>query len=45
VLWTQSELHAARHLYRQAGFKIVKKKRHNSFGRKGLVAETWELKL
>jgi DNA-binding MarR family transcriptional regulator/GNAT superfamily N-acetyltransferase len=45
VLWTQSELHAARHLYRQAGFKIVDKKRHDSFGRKGLVAETWELKL
>jgi DNA-binding MarR family transcriptional regulator/GNAT superfamily N-acetyltransferase len=45
VLWTQSELHAARHLYQQAGFKVVDKKRHDSFGRKGLVAETWELKL
>lgn len=45
VLWTQSELHAARHLYQQSGFKVVDKKRHDSFGRKGLVAETWELSL
>jgi DNA-binding MarR family transcriptional regulator/GNAT superfamily N-acetyltransferase len=45
VLWTQSELHAARHIYQQAGFKVVDKKRHDSFGRKGLVAETWELEL
>jgi len=45
VLWTQSELHAARHLYQQAGFKVVDRQRHDSFGRKGLVAETWELAL
>jgi DNA-binding MarR family transcriptional regulator/N-acetylglutamate synthase-like GNAT family acetyltransferase len=45
VLWTQSELHAARHLYQQAGFKLAGEKRHDSWGRKGLVAETWELKL
>jgi DNA-binding MarR family transcriptional regulator/GNAT superfamily N-acetyltransferase len=44
VLWTQSELHAARHLYEQAGFKVVGRQRHDSFGRKGLVAETWELR-
>jgi hypothetical protein len=24
---------------------VIDKKRHDSFGRKGLVAETWELKL
>jgi DNA-binding MarR family transcriptional regulator/GNAT superfamily N-acetyltransferase len=45
VLWTQSELHAARHLYQQAGFRVVDKQRHDSFGRKGLIAETWELNL
>lgn len=45
VLWTQSELHAARHLYQQAGFTLVGKKRHDSWGRKNLVAETWELEL
>jgi GNAT superfamily N-acetyltransferase len=45
VLWTQSELHAARHLYEQAGFKLAGEKWHDSWGREGLVAETWGLKL
>lgn len=45
VLWTQSELSAARHLYDQAGFQLTGEKRHDSWGRKGLVAETWQLKL
>jgi DNA-binding MarR family transcriptional regulator/GNAT superfamily N-acetyltransferase len=45
VLWTQSELHAARHLYEQAGFKRIEQKAHESWGRTDLVAETWELKL
>jgi len=44
ILWTQSELSAARHLYEQAGFKLVKKESHDSWGRKNLVAEVWELK-
>ena len=44
VLWTQSELDAARHIYKQAGFRAVEKKRHHSFS-KNLVAETWELSL
>ncbi|MGA8223593.1 MAG: helix-turn-helix domain-containing GNAT family N-acetyltransferase [Candidatus Acidiferrales bacterium] len=44
TLWTQSELHAARHIYRKAGFSIVRKKAHHSFS-KDLVAETWERKL
>jgi DNA-binding MarR family transcriptional regulator/GNAT superfamily N-acetyltransferase len=45
TLWTQGDLHAARRLYRQAGFDCVHRRRHDSFGRKGLVAETWELGL
>ncbi len=45
LLWTQSELHAARHLYEHAGFKRIARKPHQSWGRKDLVAETWELKL
>jgi DNA-binding MarR family transcriptional regulator/GNAT superfamily N-acetyltransferase len=45
TLWTQSELDAARRLYKKAGFTLTAKKRHNSFGRKGLVAETWDLEL
>jgi DNA-binding MarR family transcriptional regulator/GNAT superfamily N-acetyltransferase len=43
-LWTQSELDAARGIYRAAGFTIIGRKRHRDFG-KPLVAETWELKL
>ena len=45
TLWTQSELDAARRLYKKAGFTRTAKQRHDSFGRKGLVAETWELAL
>jgi DNA-binding MarR family transcriptional regulator/GNAT superfamily N-acetyltransferase len=45
VLWTQSELHAARHLYQQAGFTLIAEKRHDSWSRSSLVAQTWELKL
>lgn len=44
TLWTQSILFAARHIYKQAGFRCVGKKRHHSFGH-DLVAETWELKV
>lgn len=45
VLWTQSELLAARRLYEAAGFDRTHQERHTSFGRKDLVAETWELRL
>jgi DNA-binding MarR family transcriptional regulator/GNAT superfamily N-acetyltransferase len=45
LLWTQSELRAARSIYQHAGFELVGKKRHNSWGRRSLVAETWKLKL
>lgn len=44
TLWTQSILHAARHIYRQAGFHVVREEKHHSFG-KDLTAETWELNL
>jgi DNA-binding MarR family transcriptional regulator/GNAT superfamily N-acetyltransferase len=45
MLWTQSELAAARKIYQQAGFQLVGEKTHDSWGRKNLVAETWSLKL
>jgi DNA-binding MarR family transcriptional regulator/GNAT superfamily N-acetyltransferase len=44
-LWTQSELAAARRIYQDAGFKLVREEKHSSWSRKDLVAETWELKL
>jgi GNAT superfamily N-acetyltransferase len=44
VLWTQSELDAARHIYQRAGFRRVRATRHASFG-KPLVGEYWELAL
>jgi DNA-binding MarR family transcriptional regulator/N-acetylglutamate synthase-like GNAT family acetyltransferase len=45
VLWTQSELPAARHVYEQAGFRLVQEKPHRSWGRDDLVSEIWEMKL
>jgi N-acetylglutamate synthase-like GNAT family acetyltransferase len=45
VLWTQSELDAARNLYQRAGFHCVASEQHDSWGRKGLVSETWERRL
>jgi len=45
VLWTQSELRAARHLYESSGFRLAGSERHASWGRDDLVSETWELEL
>lgn len=45
MLWTQSELAAARRIYQNAGFELVAEERHQSWSRNDLVAETWELKL
>ncbi len=44
TLWTNSVLLAARHIYEKAGFRVVKKEKHHSFGQ-DLVGETWKLKL
>jgi DNA-binding MarR family transcriptional regulator/N-acetylglutamate synthase-like GNAT family acetyltransferase len=44
ILWTQSNLTAARNIYRRAGFKLVKEEPQRAFGA-DLVSETWELEL
>jgi DNA-binding MarR family transcriptional regulator/GNAT superfamily N-acetyltransferase len=44
MLWTQSELIAARKIYQGTGFERIAEEKHASWGRKNLIAETWELK-
>ncbi len=44
ILWTQSNLDAARRVYRKAGFALSKEERHSGFG-KGLVGQGWRLAL
>ena len=44
MLWTHSILGAARHIYEQAGYRLVGTDRHDTFGPM-LVGETWELTL
>ena len=44
VLWTQSILDPARHIYAKSGFRLVGKEPNHEFGT-GLVSETWELEL
>jgi GNAT superfamily N-acetyltransferase len=44
VLWTQSELEAARAIYEKLGFRKVRAEPHRSFGQ-SLIGEYWELAL
>src|SRR4051812_1690517 len=44
TLWTQSDLDAARGIYRKAGFRVVYKKPHHSWGQ-DLVEEVWDMRL
>jgi len=44
VLWTNSILLAARATYAKAGYRLIKREEHTSFGH-ALVGETWELLL
>jgi GNAT superfamily N-acetyltransferase len=44
VLWTQSNLAAARHIYKQTGFKRVKREPHRTFG-VAVIGEYWQLAL
>ncbi|NPV69246.1 MAG: MarR family transcriptional regulator [Firmicutes bacterium] len=44
VLWTNSVLEEARHIYEKVGFTLVAQEAHHSFGH-DLIGETWELAL
>ena len=44
MLWTQSNLAAARAIYRKTGFVKTRQEKHASFGVK-LTGEYWELRL
>jgi len=44
TLWTNNVLTAARHIYKTAGFQLVKEEPHHSYGH-DLVGETWDLEL
>ncbi|HEV2579394.1 MAG TPA: helix-turn-helix domain-containing GNAT family N-acetyltransferase [Ktedonobacteraceae bacterium] len=44
MLWTNSILLEARHIYKKTGFQLIAEEAHHSFGH-DLVGETWELVL
>ncbi len=43
VLWTQSILHAAQHIYHKAGFALTHEEQHSEFG-VPLTGQSWELR-
>ena len=44
TLWTQSGLHAARRIYKRAGFQLVEEGPWHAFGH-DLIQQSWDLKL
>ena len=44
TLWTQDILTAARRIYAQAGFRLVKSRPHRDFG-PPMTGEDWDLEL
>ena len=44
ILWTNSILVEARHIYQKTGFTLIEQEAHHSFGH-DLVGETWKLTL
>ncbi len=44
TLWTHSVLTAARHIYQNAGFKLLRSEEHQSWGQP-VVSEHWDLEL
>jgi DNA-binding MarR family transcriptional regulator/GNAT superfamily N-acetyltransferase len=44
TLWTQNLLHAARHIYEKAGFRLVREEPNSAFGAE-MTSQTWELTL
>ena len=44
TLWTHRNLGAARHIYAEAGFKLMRSQKHKSWG-KPVVSEHWDLEL
>lgn len=44
TLWTQDILHAAQHIYRKAGFQLVREQPHSDFGIP-MTGQIWEFRL